>query len=52
MAGKEIIILGAIGNTARQNRDNMRVLDRRGQLLVKGAYRQRSSADCEEKRTK
>lgn len=24
---KEIIILGAIGNTARQNRDNMRVLD-------------------------
>lgn len=30
MEKKEIIILGAIGNTARQNRDDMRVLDRRG----------------------
>jgi len=26
-----LIILGAIGNTARQNRDNMRIFDRRGQ---------------------
>lgn len=27
----DLIILGAIGNTARQNRDNMRIFDRRGQ---------------------
>jgi hypothetical protein len=26
-----IYILGSIGNTARQNRDNMRIFDRRGQ---------------------
>ena len=26
-----IIVLVAIGNTARQNRDNMRIFDRRGQ---------------------
>ena len=26
MGKKEIIILGAIGNTPRQNRDNMRIL--------------------------
>lgn len=34
MEKKEIIILGAIGNTARQNRDNMRVLNRGGQMYA------------------
>lgn len=29
---KKIIILGAIGNTARQNRDDMRVLARGGAM--------------------
>lgn len=31
---KEIIILGAIGNTERQNRDNMRVLDGGGKMYA------------------
>lgn len=31
---KQIIVLGSIGNTARQNRDNMRVLDRGGQMYA------------------
>ena len=31
--GKEIIILGAIGNTPRQNRDNMRVISGVGGVL-------------------
>lgn len=34
----EIIILGAIGNTPRQNRDNMRVLDRGGQMFALKAH--------------
>jgi len=35
---KEIIILGAIGNTERQNRDNMRVLDGGGKMYALKAH--------------
>jgi len=34
MAEKEIKIVGSIGNTARQNRDNMRILNRGGQMYA------------------
>lgn len=45
---KEILILGSIGNTARQNRDNMRVLNRGGaDVRIEISHRQGSSIDCE-----
>ena len=47
---KEIKILGAIGNTARQNRDNMRVLDRGADVRIEKSYRERSSVSSEETR--
>ena len=48
---KEIKILGAIGNTARQNRDNMRVLDRGGaDVRIEISHRQGSSVSREETR--
>lgn len=31
---KQIIVVGSIGNTDRQNRDNMRVLSRGGQMFA------------------
>ena len=35
---KDIIIKGAIGNTARENRDNMRVLSRGGVVYALKAH--------------
>jgi hypothetical protein len=35
---KEIIVLGAIGNTARQNRDNMRILGGGGTVYALKAH--------------
>lgn len=46
---KQILILGSIGNTARQNRDNMRVLDSGGATVrIEESHRQRPSIDSEE----
>ena len=35
---KEIIVLGAIGNTPRQNRDNMRIIGRGGAIYALKAH--------------
>lgn len=48
MVDKEIMILGAIGNTARQNRDNMRVLSRGGaDVRIEKSHSFGSSIGCE-----
>lgn len=47
MVDKEIIILGAIGNTARQNRDNMRVLSRGADVRIEKSHSFGSSIGCQ-----
>ena len=40
----EIIVVGAIGNNARQNRDNMRVLSRKGLMFALKAHIQQEQS--------
>lgn len=46
---KKIVVIGSIGNTERQNRDDMRVIGRGGaDVYIEISYRQRPSASSEE----
>lgn len=50
---KEIIVVGSIGNTARQNRDNMRVLNRGGaDVCVEKSHHVRSSVGSQKNKKK
>ena len=49
MGKKEIIILGAIGNTPRQNRDNMRILSGGGYHLYAEKPHRQGSPACYQK---